>query len=173
MTGIEARPANLPLVFVAGDDFGFDLTVLEAGIAYVSTGATVTTSITTSITTLAGTVQATNFATSWASNVLAVGLTDTETTTLGPGTYRYSLTVTKSGVTRAWLGGVVIVLDRSLSAGVSSADATLAITADDVALAITVGTAGPTGVGVPAGGTTGQVLAKIDGTDHNTQWIDI
>lgn len=31
-----------------------------------------------------------------------------------------------------------------------------------------VGTPGP---GVPTGGTTGQVLAKIDGTDYNTQWV--
>jgi len=28
------------------------------------------------------------------------------------------------------------------------------------------------GPGVAAGGTTGQVLAKVDGTDYNTQWID-
>ncbi len=33
------------------------------------------------------------------------------------------------------------------------------------------GPAGTNGVGVPAGGTTGQVLAKIDGTDYNTQWV--
>jgi hypothetical protein len=32
------------------------------------------------------------------------------------------------------------------------------------------GAAGAAGVGVPAGGTTGQVLAKIDGTNYNTQW---
>ncbi len=29
---------------------------------------------------------------------------------------------------------------------------------------------GPAGKGVPAGGTAGQVLAKIDGNDYNTQW---
>lgn len=34
------------------------------------------------------------------------------------------------------------------------------------------GDPGENGVGVPAGGTTGQVLAKVDGTDYNTQWID-
>ena len=33
------------------------------------------------------------------------------------------------------------------------------------------GTNGTNGVGVPTGGTTGQVLAKIDGTDYNTQWV--
>jgi hypothetical protein len=33
------------------------------------------------------------------------------------------------------------------------------------------GATGATGPGVAAGGTTGQILAKIDGTDYNTQWI--
>lgn len=32
------------------------------------------------------------------------------------------------------------------------------------------GAAGTNGLGVPAGGTAGQVLTKIDGTDNNTQW---
>ena len=35
------------------------------------------------------------------------------------------------------------------------------------------GAQGPAGVGVPEGGTAGQVLAKIDGTDYNTEWIDV
>jgi hypothetical protein len=43
------------------------------------------------------------------------------------------------------------------------------------------GPAGPTGatgaqgipgVGVPVGGTAGQVLAKVDGVDYNTEWVD-
>jgi len=33
------------------------------------------------------------------------------------------------------------------------------------------GTDGTNGVGVPVGGTTGQVLSKINSTDYNTQWI--
>lgn len=33
------------------------------------------------------------------------------------------------------------------------------------------GTNGANGVGVPTGGTTGQVLAKVDGTNYNTQWV--
>jgi len=33
------------------------------------------------------------------------------------------------------------------------------------------GATGATGAGVPIGGTTGQVLAKIDGTNYNTQWV--
>jgi hypothetical protein len=32
------------------------------------------------------------------------------------------------------------------------------------------GAAGAAGVGVPVGGTTGQVLSKIDGTNYNTEW---
>lgn len=32
------------------------------------------------------------------------------------------------------------------------------------------GPAGAPGVGVPVGGTAGQVLEKVDGTDYNTQW---
>jgi len=34
------------------------------------------------------------------------------------------------------------------------------------------GADGADGEGVPVGGTTGQVLAKIDGTDYNTEWVD-
>lgn len=30
---------------------------------------------------------------------------------------------------------------------------------------------GPAGQGVPVGGTTGQVLSKIDATNYNTQWV--
>ena len=33
------------------------------------------------------------------------------------------------------------------------------------------GPQGPAGPGVPTGGTAGQVLAKVDGTDYNTQWV--
>lgn len=31
---------------------------------------------------------------------------------------------------------------------------------------------GPPGVGVPKGGTTGQVLVKIDNTDFNFHWVN-
>jgi hypothetical protein len=34
------------------------------------------------------------------------------------------------------------------------------------------GDTGTNGVGVPTGGTTGQVLSKIDGTNYNTQWTN-
>jgi hypothetical protein len=41
-----------------------------------------------------------------------------------------------------------------------------------ISLAGTDGATGPAGAGVPTGGTAGQVLAKIDGTDYNDHWID-
>lgn len=33
------------------------------------------------------------------------------------------------------------------------------------------GATGPAGPGVPTGGTAGQVLSKVDGTDYNTEWV--
>jgi hypothetical protein len=33
------------------------------------------------------------------------------------------------------------------------------------------GPAGPAGAGVPPGGTTAQLLAKINATDYNTEWV--
>ena len=35
------------------------------------------------------------------------------------------------------------------------------------------GPAGTNGVGVPVGGTAGQVLAKINSTNYNTQWVNV
>ena len=34
------------------------------------------------------------------------------------------------------------------------------------------GEPGENGIGVPSGGTAGQVLAKVDDVDYNTQWVD-
>ena len=34
-----------------------------------------------------------------------------------------------------------------------------------------IGATGPIGPGVVAGGSAGQLLSKIDGTDYNTQWV--
>ena len=34
------------------------------------------------------------------------------------------------------------------------------------------GLQGAAGIGVPVGGTTGQVLSKIDATDYHTHWVD-
>lgn len=57
-------------------------------------------------------------------------------------------------------------------------DITVEISPDPTSLIVEVdngipGTAGPAGVGVPAGGTAGQALTKIDGTNYNTHWTTI
>ena len=43
--------------------------------------------------------------------------------------------------------------------------------ATGVSLVGPAGTTGAAGQGVPTGGTTGQVLSKVDATNYNTQWI--
>ncbi len=43
---------------------------------------------------------------------------------------------------------------------------------DVVVVAEGLGPAGPQGPGVPLGGTTGQVLAKVSNTDNDTDWVD-
>ena len=35
------------------------------------------------------------------------------------------------------------------------------------------GDKGDTGEGVPSGGTSGQILTKVDDTDYNTEWTDV
>jgi peptidoglycan/xylan/chitin deacetylase (PgdA/CDA1 family) len=67
-----------------------------------------------------------------------MALTDTETTTIGVGTYRYLVEVTKAGITTPWLGGQLSVRSPAYG-GPSSGTATLAITtAPTVTLTIDV-----------------------------------
>lgn len=54
---------------------------------------------------------------------------------------------------------------------IDASGASVAVT-DAQTLTLNFGAMGAVGEGVPAGGTTGQILAKINGTDYNTQWID-
>lgn len=71
---------------------------------------------------------------------------------------------------------VKVQADASMSVAeaVAAADQARAW-AEAAELSATVGPQGPAGadgVGVPAGGATGQVLAKSSGTDFDTAWID-
>jgi hypothetical protein len=57
-------------------------------------------------------------------------------------------------------------------------DITVVISPDPTTLIVEIdngipGTAGPAGIGVPAGGTTGQALTKINSTNYNTHWTTI
>jgi hypothetical protein len=49
----------------------------------------------------------------------------------------------------------------------------LTVVEDNVTITVSeVGPTGPAGQGVPTGGTTGQILAKVNSTNYNTQWIN-
>lgn len=55
---------------------------------------------------------------------------------------------------------------------VDSADGDPKMKDDAGAVTSLVGTAGAAGQGVPTGGTVGQVLRKVSGTDYDTAWAD-
>ena len=67
-----------------------------------------------------------------------------------------SLTITIPGAVNATTGATA---PATLTVGVGIPGAT--------------GPAGPAGAGVPAGGTAGQFLTKIDGTNYNTDWTTV
>jgi len=72
---------------------------------------------------------------------------------------------------------VNVDLDQALTVDIQlAAPISVPITlAPDVIIDVDVVAAGPAGepgVGVPIGGTPGQVLAKISGVDYNTEWVD-
>jgi hypothetical protein len=67
----------------------------------------------------------------------------------------------------------ITILAVTVPAGGIGGTLSCVISIDDgLPSAGTPGTNGTNGVGVPAGGTTGQILAKINGTDYNDHWID-
>ena len=70
-----------------------------------------------------------------------------------------SLTITIPGAVEATTGAVAPAI---LTIGVGTPGATGP-----------AGPAGAAGVGVPAGGTAGQFLTKIDGTNYNTDWTTV
>ena len=83
-------------------------------------------------------------------------------------------------ITPSPFGSVTVTLDGELG-GVLSVSV---LATSNSALNMDLGVPGPAGeqgepgangqngVGVPVGGTAGQVLAKIDGTNYNTEWVD-
>ena len=134
MTAIVQAGANQPLSFTVGDDVSLRLTVTENSVAYVWTGATVTTSIIAN-----GAAVATNFTTATsAGGILDLSLTDTETTTLGLGTFDYWVKVTKASVTSTWVAGQ-LTMHAAQYGSASNLSSSLSITtAASTTLAITL-----------------------------------
>ena len=65
-----------------------------------------------------------------------MSLSDTNTTTLGVGSYRYWLSVTKSSATRTWLAGLLTVMETGWG-GTSSSSASLSIMTGSATVSIT------------------------------------
>ena len=67
---------------------------------------------------------------------------------------------------------IEIVTDTTNVIEVGGVFEEITTTVTDVITIDGVGALGPKGRGVPVGGTAGQVLAKIDGSNYNTEWVD-
>ena len=153
MAVIAQTPATLDIVAVKGDDLTVTLSVTESSVAYDWTGATVATAILDST----GATVATNFTTVTPANgTLTMSLTDTNTTTLGVGSYRYWLSVTKSSATRTWLAGLLTVMETGWG-GTSSSSASLSITTGSAT--INISSINVTATGVSVADTAGYYTA--------------
>jgi hypothetical protein len=134
VAAIVQAGANQPLSFTVGDDVSLRLTVTENAVAYVWTGATVATSI------IANDVAvATNFTTATSTGgILDLSLTDTETTTLGLGTFDYWVKVTKGSVTSTWVAGQLTMHAAQYGAASSLAASLTNTTTPSTTLSTTV-----------------------------------
>lgn len=81
-----------------------------------------------------------------------------------PGESAYQIAVDNGfvGTEAEWLASLHGSTGSTGATGATGADGSTGAT----------GAAGSNGAGVPTGGTTGQILSKINGTNYNTQWID-
>lgn len=73
--------------------------------------------------------------------------------------------------------GIKVVADATAKAAYVPLLGQLLLQADTGALYKCTNATGPVWAevgqnGIPTGGTAGQILEKIDGTDYNTQWVD-
>ena len=70
----------------------------------------------------------------------------------------------------------IIVTGKESEIIVSSEEQKVIVTSPNPVVKVSAGglpgAKGSDGEGVPAGGSAGQLLSKVDGTDYNTEWID-
>lgn len=167
MAGIKLLPSRFPVSCTAGDDVTITLDVNDhLGANYSWTGATVVAPIVGHPTVTGFTVNAT------VDGTLVLSLTDAQTTALGADAgFEWSLSVTTAAATRTWCSGALSV-SRPGRPGVTNTTTGTLTVAESTGTAVTieVGAVGPAGVGVEAGGTTGQVLTKSSNTDYDTEW---
>jgi hypothetical protein len=170
---VDMRSPRTDIIGAVGDDIAIQLTVLEDGDPYDFTGATVTSAILSN-----GTTVVTNWTQAIASNVLTLSLTDANTTTLGVATYTYWVKVTKAGLTRTWLGGLLAMhAPQDGTSSTSFESATLEITETEITVALTVGSVASGGGGADAlddlSDVTITAAASGDILRHNgSAWVD-
>ena len=70
----------------------------------------------------------------------------------------------------------ILVTSKESEIIVSSEEQKVIVTSSNPVVEVSAGglpgAKGSDGEGVPAGGSAGQVLAKVDGDDYNTEWVD-
>lgn len=106
---------------------------------------------------------------SWTNIVSIAAITGPTGATGSTGSAGTAATIAVGNVTTGAPGSSATVTNTGTS-GAAVFD--FAIPRGDVGAQGPQGDAGATGQGVPVGGTSGQVLSKIDSTNYNTQWID-
>lgn len=141
-----------------GDDINLVFTITDPGGAYSWTGATVVTTIVGP----GGVASSSNFTTVTAAGTLTLTLSDTATTTLGAGPFRYAITVTKNGDSQTWLGAVLSLAVPVYAPTTLTVALAITVTTATVALTISGGVAGAEG-GTTALTTDGDILTRTAG----------
>jgi hypothetical protein len=104
-----------------------------------------------------------------AGGTIVAAMTAAETTAIAAGEYAYFLEITTGATIRKYTGGMFNNNDTATTPDSDLEDITINVTqGGDITITLTGGAAGQ---GVPAGGTTGQLLAKNSNADYDTEWI--
>lgn len=103
MSAYRQLPGRLDLAIKSGDDFSanVDFSISLSGVTMASTIASVVSGATVS-------TIATSFQDA-ANGIVNISLSDTQTSTLSPGTYRWSMAGTQGSLTRTYLEGYIEV----------------------------------------------------------------
>jgi len=106
----------------------------------------------------------------------ATAVSDTDEIIVSQGTGTGQVKKSTLGILKVWITALVNTLVAGITAGPQGATGPTGATGPQGPQGIQgeIGAAGATGAvgsGVPAGGTAAQVLAKIDATNFNTQWV--
>lgn len=168
VAGAQFLPKRFPIAGTVGDDLSITFAVKDQdGVDWAWDGSTVVAEIADSSVVSGFTVGP------LVDGALSLSMTDAQSMAMGRFSSAWSLAVTTAaGVTRHWLAGSFTLLPATMAGVASTTGATLTVGATgDIAVVVSVGLVGADGVGVPAGGATGQVLSKVSSGDYDTDWI--